>query len=362
MSYNYVMEILTRRDLFDRWIQRVKPEFEDQEKHSIGTNTTAGFKLSRRDFLVVTTSAMLVGCSTNQQPLPVSRETGLPTSERFSSPELHRLGQELKDWTLTKGVRMYDRFSDVKKVADLLTGDTDPRIYNSFVQPPLKFSTDTHLAEYNTNFETNRSDPRTIDIIDVRNRQITQYEWVHKVRASFSLSPEVLQSSARLPILVKEVIQFTDFMEYDSFYLDLFKKSRQDLVIRLNNPRNLSTNERDQAINTFFALRNYERRNFGYSTLADFLDGGSGLIAAPILGNWLLDQERQGLVAPNVYWSQVLKGYVDFMHSEGFLIEEDGVLNWKDNSPPNIASLEFYKLFGRFIEKTLPNRKPLITA
>ncbi len=96
------------------------------------------FKLEAAFIAAVTLS--LAGCTPSK-----SRPDGsTPRPDQFVDINLITLGKELGKWTLeATGLSMSSAFPEISRVADLLQGEVDPRMYFPFINVPLEFKTTT---------------------------------------------------------------------------------------------------------------------------------------------------------------------------------------------------------------------------
>lgn len=273
--------------------------------------------------------------------------------ERYTTPELEKLGQQLQEWKLHNGRKMSDLYVEVQLAADLLKGSLDPKTILPSFKGPLTLSIDPQISIGGLLIDEklDRDDPRKIELYN-RNQLLYRDNWLRNSIVKLQLAPHIQSSESRYYITVKEITQFLYRKQYQDLYRSLLERGAIRLV--LNNPTQIPTSDQEKASSFGTTIARFERDRYGYSSLDDFIDVGSRLQTAPIGATQRLDLERTGRSVANLHWSRIEQVNTDFLRSKGLLRERGGIVTW---AKPFVIDEDFFLLFADY---TRPMRRVLI--
>lgn len=303
-------------------------------------------RVERRSLIKLTIlgSAGLFACQ-----LPDLRPT-----EQYTAPQLQQLGQEVANWTLYNGSKMVDLFPEARKASDILTGKINPRVFNPFINPPIKFSTDVKDADFVFHVRSDLNDSRGAGVISPSGRRVP-YRWISQDAsgATIRISLEILQTTARLPIIIKEVSSLYDEEDFCRLYLSLVDKAGGQTV--LINPSNIPTTEQERVIALAVAASKLEEQVNTTSLLLSLIDIGGHIRTGGIMfANWYLDLLNRRQPVPQAEWFNVGHQYVGFLQRKRLIKQEGNMFIWTKGQPPAISSPEFLGLYTELTGRKLP--------
>lgn len=279
-----------------------------------------------------------------------------PTEQAPSNPDLYmvlenrQMGKEINSWVLRNGVRMVDKFAQVKQAANLLAGSSDPRKYFPFASIPIGFSTDPSNGIADLFFDSQETDfenPRRIIATD-KDGQKFELPFLKKgLPIQIRIAQEFLGSTARLPLAIKEVSQLVDNLEYCRTYVDLLKENGGNF--ELHNPQNTPTTKEEFITSIAYTQAELERQQTGQPPwFFQFMDVGSFFRVGSIASvNWYIDQLDAGF-KPTGRMIDIISQSAGFLQSKGLIRQEGRMFVWTNGRPPEISSKEFIQLFNAF--------------
>lgn len=180
-------------------------------------------ELDRREFLKIGVVAFLGIYSLELFPACNNQEPPTP----YTVAVLQRLGRELSTWKFNDGTLMAGKFPEIKKCADLLSGSLDPTQYFPFIKIPVGFSllAGSEMAALVMQRIPDLNDSRKIVVTTKEGQVLNAPMLARNTPADIAMSQDVLNSSIRLPVLVKEV--FTTTLENSlRFFINNFLSQR----------------------------------------------------------------------------------------------------------------------------------------
>lgn len=289
-------------------------------------------------------------------PVPASPEPLPIQSEKFTVPELQKLGKELEEWRLANGRLAVEVFPYIKPSINMLKGQLDPRVYIPPIHPPITFD-GTDLKELGGQLRLvlnpDDKDSRTITIITPRGLILTDHWLKADTSLTIAIDKSIMGRTVRMVFAEKEIRQLIDMPLTDSFYLKWAKEQGVKFSPVIN-PDNIPFTTREYEFNCAARLRNLEfQYNNGISYLEYLIDIGSYIRSGIILYvNWSLEQLSKGKVVPEQEpWSQRPMGLITHLINLKLLKESGGVVTWAAGQPPEVGSPSFNQVLSRIMTK-----------
>lgn len=279
-----------------------------------------------------------------------------PTEQTPSNPDLYmvlknrQLGEEINSWALRNGVRMVDRFAEIRNVANLLTGSLDPRKYFPFASIPIGFSADPSNGIADLFFDASETDfenPRRIIATD-KDGQKFELPFLRKgLQVQIRIAQEFLGNTVRLPLAAKEASQLAENLEYATVYVNLLRAQGASFI--LHNPQDSPTTNAEIVTSIAYTQAELEKQQTGKKPwFHEFLDFGSMLRVGAIASvNWYTDQLDAGF-KPTGRMIDIISQSAGFLQSKGLIRQEGRMFVWTNGKPPSINSAEFLQLFNQF--------------
>lgn len=206
-------------------------------------------------------------------------------------PDIANLGLDIEKWTLADGTRVVSLYPEVQRAADLIRHRSNLSDFVPFAKQPLRLLMEGSDAALSRNLRSQASDPTRPDprrvLITMPSGRNEGYLWLNKDISSLAIkmSPEIVRSSVRLPIGVKEASSALDYMFYARLYLRL--AGEQGLSFDLRNPTNIPTPDDEFVANAAEDIANIEIRAVRKSLFDELVDFGSHIRTGGILyGTW----------------------------------------------------------------------------
>lgn len=308
-------------------------------------------ELDRRSFLktlpfyVIGLASITTGCR--------------PTVQAPANPDLYmvlenqQMGKEINAWVLRNGVRMADKFAQVKQAANLLAGSSDPREAFPFANIPVGFATNPSNGIADLFFDARETDFENSRRIIVTNKEGQKFEvpFLKKgLPIQIRIAEEFLGSPLKLPLAAKEASQLAENLEYATVYVNLLKA--QGANFRLHNPQDSPTTNAEIVTSIAYTQAELEKQQTGNKPwFHEFLDFGSMLrVGAIASANWYIDQLASGL-KPSGRMVDIINAAAGFLQTKGFIKQEGQMFVWTRNQAPAIASREFLQLFNEFTSR-----------
>ncbi len=291
-------------------------------------------------------------------PVPVPRPPETYQPENFIDDGLRKIGVELENWSIKNGRKMVDLYDEVRQVRDLLTGKVDPRIYLPNLKLPLRLGVETpdRAASLSIKPNENPRDTRKIQIRFATGVSTDPISWLNNPEVSVRLSTEVQNmGTGKLPVVVKELIQFITLLKVYKIYLDNTPNTKALFL----NPANIPTRIEDILYNQGKVTEAAEDTVLKYSPLSELIDLGGGVgIGGLVYGTSLLNDQisSSNLQQPG---PMALQRYLDFLKRENLVKEESGHMVWAVLGPPIIGTIESIIQTDKYIRKHFPGKSIL---
>lgn len=317
--------------------------------------------LTRRLFLRQAGTAIVSGgliytvyTATRLAPWPPFFAPASETLELATSPELQILAWEVRAWTLVDGSKMTQLFPEIESYAAILAGEVNLQSFIPYVKPRLYFSNDTDDPRLNTTLTDPDETLSTRAQIKIPAGSLftggaeLNFKWLDKKTnsATIKLTPEVQKSSIRIPIILKEVSQIYDAVEYYKTYLQLAYD--QGVEFTVLNPESVSPSQAEIEANVAENLGFTEKSITGdqVSFLDTLIDFGAHIRVGGIMfANWYQDQLNRGLTPPETSIVRYSKNMVSLLESNGVISREGNRWGWtKSSSAPAINTPLFIEL------------------
>lgn len=302
-------------------------------------------ELDRRLFL--RSAALLSIAALGWLNAACAREGIIEGAKRSETPytveTLQKFGRELSAWRLSNGTFMAETFLEIKKCADLLTGSFDPAQYFPFIKVPIGFSIlpDAEKAALVMEKIADPNDSRKI-VVTTRVGQVLYAPILARnTSVDVALSQDILNSSIRMPILVKELSQLVDYPDYARTFVD-YLKSAYRVKFTLQNPNNIPTSDNE----VFISIANntaLENTLIGRELFRLFVDNGSFIRAGIAFANWYEDQLHQGFRLEGKVVTTGLRSRF-FLERHGLIRKEGDLFVWKNGQSPKINDPKFLEL------------------
>ena len=193
-------------------------------------------------------------------------------------------------------------------------------------------------------------------MLSAANVKLSILPWVSYGNQSLiALSTEVLASSIRLPILVKEVSQLYDNLDYCRVYLSVMQGRGVQFMVQ--NQQHVATSENETIAAVAHELRKVEEETLGHrSLLVTLVDTGSALRVGGILfATWYLDQLNRKITVPNdSRWAQAGHQIGGFLQDRGLIRQQGDIFVWTKGKAPEIISPELLSLVFALTPVPLP--------
>lgn len=361
----------SRRDFILAFAKKRRGGGQPSQRRTSGTNSSqpqpngGGFKFTRRQALIggsIIGGGVIAGIlkpwewvapqhGQEIKPTLSPTPTIIKPVERSTTPELEKLGQEIRTWKLQDGRKMSDLFTEVLLTADLLQGNLDPKTVLPQFKGPMTLSIDPkiEIGGLSIDEKFDRNDPRKVGLYN-EGKLIYTDNWLTASSVTLQLGPNIRSSEARLYIAVKEVTQLLYRLQYQQLYKVLLEQGNTEFVV--TNPTDIPTSEDEKASNFGSIIGRFERNKFGYSSLDDFIDVGSRLQTAQVGATQRLDLERRGQSFGNPFWSRIEQSDTNFLKSKGLLKESDGIVTWVE---PFAVDEDFFRLFAEYVQPIRPS-------
>lgn len=256
---------------------------------------------------------------------------------------LQKLGKELNEWKLADGTLMAGRFPEIKKATDLLSGTLDPAQYFPFIKVPIGFSilAGSDMAALAMQRIPDPNDARKIAVTTKEGQLFNAPILARNTPVEIAVSQDVLDSSIRLPVLVKETSQLLDYPDYARAYVN-YLKATYGINFTLSNPDNIPTSE-NEVMTSIVNNTALERTLTGRERFRIFVDNGSFLRSAIAFTNWYADQLRLGLKPEG---KLVVTGLHirNFLTGRGLIKQEGNLFVWNNGKAPEINDPKFLEL------------------
>ncbi len=296
-------------------------------------------ELDRRQFLKIlglSALGLLTGCSGQKPP-----ETP------YTVDALQSLGRELIGWKLINGTLMAAKFPEIKKCADLLSGQLDPAQFFPFIKTPIGLSIlpGQETASLVIQRIPDLNDPRRIVVTTKEGQVLNAPILAKNTPVDIAMSQDVLNNSLKLPVLVKEVSQLIDYPDYARTYVN-YLKAAYSINFTLSNPNNIPTSENEVMISIVNNTA-LEKALTGRERFRIFVDNGSFLRSGAAFANWYEDQLQQGLTPEGKVVETGLYSK-DFLEKRGLIKREGNLFVWTNGESPKINDPKFLNLVNDF--------------
>lgn len=303
-------------------------------------------------FLALTGLGWLNAACGGQKPSDIQTQID-PKTPRipYTVETLQNLGKELNEWRLVSGTLMISRFPEIKKCGDLLSGSLDPAQYFPFIKIPIGFSSlpDKERAALIIQRIPNLNDSRRIVVTTKEGQVLNAPILAMNTPVDMTMSPDILDKSIRMPVLVKEISQLIDYPDYcRAFVNDLV--SVYGVNFTLHNPNNIPTSEVEVLI-SICNNAGLERTLTGRDRFRFLVDNGSFLRSGIAFANWYEDQLNIGLQPEGQLVTTGLRTR-DFLKDRGLIKKEGDLFVWSAGENPKINTPNFLELVNAISLRT----------
>lgn len=262
-----------------------------------------------------------------------------------------KLGREINAWRVGRGVSTVQTFPEIKQAADLLEGKVDPRQYIPQLKVPVEFVLSESEQAFSFKPEFDLDSSRKVRVRTNKEEEFTLPFLKPNCVGSLKFSPDVLNSSMRLPIAAKEASQIVDHLEYCKAYVALL---RENGSFTLENPDNIATTEEEFIISIAWAQLQVELDRTGVSWFHEFVDIGSGLRVGGIaFANWYEEQVRSGRQPVQDVNFRTGSNLGGFLQAKNYISERNGMWVWTTGEAPEIGSKRFLNMFNDYTGREL---------
>ncbi len=301
--------------------------------------TELGRNLTKREFLGLMGGLLTAAC------IPTTVPEQPRSQEQFVVPTLQQLGQEVDNWRLRNGLRVADKFPEARQAIDLLSGLTNPKRLFPYAASPIEFSTnpDNGIADLNIDPAFEQTGSRRIVVTNKNGSKFELPVLKHNLPVQIRLSPEVMDSTIRYPIAIKEASQLNEFLDYCRVYVSLLKQAGTTFI--LQNPDNIPTSEAELTFSIALIEADLDKQETGRSWLHEFVDIGSFIrVGGLAFANWYSDQVQSGF-KPSGRPIEVGSSVAGFLQSNNLIRMENNMFVWTTGKAPAINSQQFLDLF-----------------
>lgn len=278
----------------------------------------------------------------------------LAPSEKFTVPQLQKLGKELEEWRLANGKLAVEVFSYIKTTIDMLKGVSDPRAYVPAITPPIVFDNHTspgQFGEQRSMFSSDSQDSRTI-IVDAPGGLSIRARWLKAdTSLTIAIDKPIMERTVRMVFAEKEMRILTDWPAIDRYYL----KWAQEQGVKFSpviNPDNIPFTTREYEFNCAALLRHLELKYNNGISYYDYLNDYSSHIRSGVIlyVNWALGQYFQGIVVPEEEpWSKKPMSLYTSLKELKLVKESGGIVTWASGQPPEVGSASFNAVMERIM-------------